>query len=48
VVTLTNDPLGTHIACGYIKCLFDGYIHNTIADHSKFEEVIAWNADTDF
>ena len=42
MVELINDALGTDIDPEYIECPFDGYIHDTMADISKFHEATGW------
>jgi len=42
MVGMINDTLGTDIDPEYIECPFDGYVHDTMADISKFHEATGW------
>jgi UDP-glucose 4-epimerase len=35
MVAMINDALGTDVDPEYIECLFDGYVHDTMADYSN-------------
>jgi len=48
MVSLINDALGTDIDPEYIECPFDGYVHDTLADISKFHEATGWEPEIDF
>ena len=42
MVEMINDALDTDIEPEYIECPFDGYVHDTMADISKFHEATGW------
>jgi len=48
MVELINDTLGTDIEPKYIECPFDGYVHDTLADISKFHEATGWEPEVSF
>jgi UDP-glucose 4-epimerase len=48
MVAIINDALGTDLDPGYIECPFDGYVHDTMADPSKFHEATGWEPEVDF
>ena len=48
MVELINDALGTDIEPEYIECPFDGYVHDTMADISKFHEATGWEPEIGF
>ncbi|ERH03060.1 MAG: nucleoside-diphosphate-sugar epimerase, partial [Halonotius sp. J07HN6] len=48
MVEMINDALGTDIDPEYIECPFDGYVHDTCADISKFHEATGWEPEIDF
>jgi len=48
MVALINDTLGTDIDPEYIECPFDGYVHDTMADISKFQEATGWEPQISF
>ncbi|MCG1008227.1 NAD-dependent epimerase/dehydratase family protein [Halorubrum lacusprofundi] len=48
MVELINDALGTDIEPKYIECPFDGYVHDTLADISKFHEATGWEPEVSF
>ncbi|GAB7008101.1 hypothetical protein JCM31271_00440 [Halorubrum trueperi] len=48
MVKLINDALGTDIDPEYIKCPFEGYVHDTCADISKIHETTGWKSDVSF
>ena len=48
MVALINDALGTDIDPEYIECPFDGYVHDTMADISKFHEATGWKPQISF
>ena len=48
MIKLINDALDTNIEPEYIECPFDGYVHDTMADYSKFHEATGWEPQIDF
>ena len=48
IVAMINDALGTDIDPEYIECPFDGYVHDTMADASKFRAATDWEPEIDF
>ncbi|WP_253739191.1 NAD-dependent epimerase/dehydratase family protein [Halohasta salina] len=48
MVEMINDVLGTDINPEYIECPFDGYVHDTCADISKFNEETGWEPQISF
>ena len=48
MVAMINDALGTDIDPEYIECPFDGYVHDTMADASKFRAATGWEPEIDF
>jgi len=48
MVEMINDALNTDIEPEYIECPFDGYVHDTMADISKFHEATGWEPQIDF
>ena len=48
MVDLINDALGTEIDPEYIECPFDGYVHDTMADVTKFREATGWEPEIEF
>ena len=48
MVEMINDALGTDIDPEYIECPFDGYVHDTMADISKFHEATGWEPEISF
>ena len=48
MVEMINDALGTDIEPEYIECPFDGYVHDTMADISKFHEATGWEPQISF
>ena len=48
MVEMINDVLGTDIEPTYIECPFDGYVHDTCADISKFHAATGWKPEVDF
>jgi UDP-glucose 4-epimerase len=48
MVELINDALGTDIDPVYIECPFDGYVHDTLADATKFREATGWEPEIGF
>jgi len=48
MVELINDTLGTEVDPVYIECPFDGYVHDTLADISKFHEATGWEPEIGF
>ena len=48
MIDMINDALGTDIEPEYIECPFDGYVHDTLADASKFREATGWEPEVDF
>ncbi len=48
MVELINDALGTDMDPVYIECPFDGYVHDTMADISKFQEATGWEPEIGF
>ena len=48
MVEMINDALGTDIDPEYIECPFDGYVHDTMADISKFHEATGWKPQISF
>ena len=48
MVAMINDALGTDIDPEYIECPFDGYVHDTMADISKFHEATGWEPQISF
>ena len=48
MIDLINNALGTDIDPKYIECPFDGYVHDTMADISKFHEATGWEPEIDF
>ena len=48
MVEMINDTLGTDIDPEYIECPFDGYVHDTMADISKFHEATGWEPQISF
>ena len=48
MVALINGALGTDIDPEYIECPFDDYVHDTMADISKFHEATGWEPEIDF
>jgi len=48
MIDMINDALGTDVAPEYIECPFDGYVHDTLADASKFRAATGWEPDIDF
>ena len=48
MVELINDALGTDVDPVYIECPFDGYVHDTLADATKFREATGWEPEIGF
>ena len=48
LVAKLNETLGTDIDPEYIECPFDGYVHDTMADYSKFREATGWEPEIGF
>ena len=48
MVEMINDALGTNIDPEYIECPFDGYVHDTMADISRFHEATGWEPQISF
>ena len=48
MVELINDALGTNIEPEYIECPFDDYVHDTMADSSKFHKATGWEPQISF
>ena len=48
MIDLINDTLGTDIDPKYIECPFDGYVHDTMADITKFHEATGWEPEVNF
>jgi len=48
MIDLINDTLGTDIDPKYIECPFDGYVHDTMADITKFHEATGWEPEINF
>jgi UDP-glucose 4-epimerase len=48
MVELINNALGTDIDPKYIECPFDGYVHDTMADSSKFRKETGWEPKINF
>ncbi|SDY77808.1 NAD-dependent epimerase/dehydratase family protein [Halopenitus persicus] len=48
MVTMINDALGTDVDPVYIECPFDDYVHDTMADASKFREATGWEPEVGF
>jgi len=48
MIQMINDVLGTDIEPTYIECPFDGYVHDTRADISKFQAATGWEPEVDF
>jgi UDP-glucose 4-epimerase len=48
MIELINDALGTDIDPEYIECPFDGYVHGTMADVTKFREATGWEPEIGF
>ena len=48
MVKMINDALGTNVDPTYIECPFDGYVHDTMADTSKFREATGWEPTVNF
>jgi len=48
MVQMINDVLGTDIGPTYIECPFDGYVHDTCADISKFRAATGWEPEIGF
>ncbi|ELY84400.1 NAD-dependent epimerase/dehydratase family protein [Natrinema gari] len=48
MVAMINDALGTDVDPKYIECPFDDYVHDTMADASKFREATGWEPEIDF
>ncbi|TQQ81122.1 NAD-dependent epimerase/dehydratase family protein [Halonotius terrestris] len=48
MVEMINDALGTDIDPEYIECPFDGYVHDTMADITKFHEATGWEPQISF
>ena len=48
MIAMINDTLETDIDPKYIECPFDGYVHDTLADISKFHEETGWVPKIDF
>ena len=48
MVAMINDALGTDIDPVYVECPFDGYVHDTMADASKFRDATGWEPAIDF
>jgi len=48
MVEVINDALDTDIDPVYIECPFDGYVHDTLADASKFRAATGWEPEISF
>ncbi|MGM0590595.1 MAG: NAD-dependent epimerase/dehydratase family protein [Halobacteriota archaeon] len=48
MVEMINDELGTDVDPAYIECPFDGYVHDTMADATKFSAATGWEPQIDF
>lgn len=48
MVALINQGLGAGVEPAYVDCPFDGYVHDTLADASKFQEETGWMPRVDF
>jgi UDP-glucose 4-epimerase len=48
MVEMINDALDTDIDPEYIECPFDGYVHDTMADISKFHKATGWEPQIGF
>ncbi len=48
MVDLINDALDTDISPTYVECPFDGYVHDTLADASKFRRETGWEPKISF
>ena len=48
MVDIINDALGTDVNPVYVECPVDGYIHDTMADASKFREATGPEPEIDF
>jgi UDP-glucose 4-epimerase len=48
MVAMINDAVGTDIDPVSIECPSDGYVHDTMADASKFHEATGWEPEIDF
>jgi UDP-glucose 4-epimerase len=48
MVELINNALGTDIDPKYTECPFDDYVHDTMADSSKFRKETGWEPKINF
>jgi len=48
MIDIINEKLGTEIDPVYIECPFDDYVHDTLADVSKFRKSTGWEPEIDF
>lgn len=48
MVELINDELGTDIEPKYVENPFEVYVHDTMADYSKFNKATGWEPQIDF
>jgi hypothetical protein len=48
MVAMINKELGTDIEPKYIENPFEEYVHDTMADYSRFHEVTGWDPQIDF
>jgi len=48
MIEMINNALGTEIEPEYIDCPFDDYVHDTMADATKFREATGWEPEIKF